>query len=160
MSPTYSPLLAPSRPRLQINQSTTIPRRLTVVLSFSMCIFSEKWSILVSVSFLYLQTANWASKLFFFFLLHKPGRGERGNSAGLREDRRPPGYFLFFMLMIINPLNRDIESLFYYISNKKEIILDFMLEERDCLFPSLDRHLCLASFHGNQRVLMDPRGTS
>lgn len=67
MSPTYSPLLAPSRPRLQINQSTTIPRRLTVVLSFSMCIFSEKWSILVSVSFLYLQTANWASKLFFFF---------------------------------------------------------------------------------------------
>ncbi len=26
-----------------------------------------------------------------------------------------------------------------------------MLEEGDCLFPSLDRDSCLASFHGNQR---------
>lgn len=32
-----------------------------------------------------------------------------------------------------------------------------MLEERDCLFPSLD--LCLPLFHGNPRVLMEPRGT-
>lgn len=29
---------------------------------------------------------------------------------------------------------------------KKEIILDFMLEERDCLFPSLDlQYVCLYS---------------
>jgi len=26
----------------------------------------------------------------------------------------------FFLLMIINPSNRDVESLFYYISNKKK----------------------------------------
>lgn len=34
-----------------------------------------------------------------------------------------------------------------------------MPEERDCLLSSLDRDLCLASFLGNRRVLMDSCGT-
>lgn len=56
-----------------------------------------------------LQTASWASKLF---LLHKPGCAECGNSAGYVKTAVLLG-ISFFLLMIINPPNRDTESLLY-----------------------------------------------
>lgn len=102
-----------------------------------------------------LQTASWASELFRFTNLDV----ESVATAPAYVKTAVPLGISFCLLMIINPPNRDIESLFYYSSSKKELILDFMLEERDCLFPSLDKDLRLASFHGNQRVLMDPCGT-
>lgn len=85
---TCCPLLVPSHPRLQINQSTTVPRRLTFVLSFSMFISNKKSSILVSVSFLYWIFKT-ASQAWTWSVVTVP--------VGLCEDRRPPGYFLFLV---------------------------------------------------------------
>lgn len=63
-----------------------------------------------------LQTANWASKLFRF------------TDLDVESVATVPVYvktavllgFSFFLLMIKNPANWDVESLFYYISNKKK----------------------------------------
>lgn len=78
------------------------------------CVSQELVYSCVSIIFVSnLQTAKWASKLFRFTKL---------------DVARVPVYvktavllgISFFLLMVINPPNRAIESLFYYISNKKK----------------------------------------
>ncbi len=64
--PTSSPLLVPSHPRLQINQSTTIPRRLTFVLSFSMCISTRSGLFLCQYHFC-IESPNCQTGLLSFF---------------------------------------------------------------------------------------------
>lgn len=49
-------------PRLQINQSTTVPRRLTFV--FSMCISRSNGLFLCQYKF-FIKSPNWAFELFF-----------------------------------------------------------------------------------------------
>lgn len=98
----------------------------------------EKWSILVSVSLFCIESPSWQLGFwgFCFFSLHKPGMRRAWRQR--RFTWRPPSswVFPFFLLLIINSSHRDVESLFYYISSKKkEIMLDLMLEERDCFFP-------------------------
>lgn len=80
-----------SHPRLQINQSTTIPRWLTFVLSFSMRISRRNGLFLC-------QCHCCVSRLPVEFLsfFHKPGCFECGDRAALCEHRRPPGYFILF----------------------------------------------------------------
>lgn len=155
--PTCCPLLVPSHPGLQINQSTTIPRRLTFVLSFSMFISTRTHLFLCQYHFC-IESPN-CQVGFSASSLHKPGCGVWWHCQSVYVKTAVLLGIFFVLLMIINSPNRDTESLFYYISNKKEIILDFMLEEKDCLLFSLDRDLFLALFHGNRRVLMDLCGT-
>lgn len=107
MNPCCSPQLVSSHPGLQINQSTTVPQRLTFDLSFSMCISRE--AVCSCVTFILYQI----SKLGFFTSQTWTW------SAGLCEDHRPPGFFCVF---VINPSEGDPESLFYYISNKRNNI--------------------------------------
>lgn len=110
-----------SRPhqRLQINQSTTVPRRLTSVLSFSMCIATRQEVVYSCLSIVFvsnLKTASWASQLFCFTNLDV----ESVVTVPVVSRKGPPSSWVFslLLLMIINFPNRDIESLFYYISIK------------------------------------------
>lgn len=80
--------------RLQINQSTTVPRRLNLVLSFSMCISRRSGLFLCQYHFLYQISKLPVGLLTFFFLLHKPGCGERGISIS-RFSWRPPSSWVF-----------------------------------------------------------------
>lgn len=62
--------------------------------------------------------------------------------VGLCEDRRPPGYFFFFLVNDRKFPSTGILKVYFIISLiKKEIILDFMLQEKDCLLSSLDTDL-------------------
>lgn len=111
-------ILVPSHPRLQINQSTTIPRRLTFVLSFSMCISRRNGLFLCQYNF-FIKSPN--CQLGFWAFFHF-------TNLDVESVATAPVYvktavllgISFCLLMIINPLNRDIESLFYYSSSQKK----------------------------------------
>lgn len=74
---------------LHINQSTTIPKRLIFVLSFSIWISRRKRSIPMSLSFC-TQSPHCQSFLWTFCPTNF-------NMESVVIDRRPPGYFLLLV---------------------------------------------------------------
>lgn len=80
------------QPGLQINQSTTVPRRLNLALSLSMCISTRTGLFLCQYHFCNKSpAANQASELFRITNLDVESVATA--SVGLREDCRPPGFF-------------------------------------------------------------------
>lgn len=117
-----SPLHVLSHPRLQINQSTTVPRRLNLVLSFSMCISRRNGLFLCQYHFLYRIFKLPVGLLAFFFFFASQTwmwKAWHQYQSVYVKTAVLLGIF-FFLLMIINPQTGRLKVYFYYISIKKK----------------------------------------